>query len=375
MTSNIVNATETPQVNDAFVLKPGGQFYYEQRPVPTEVTGRDVLIRVVATGICGSDVHYWQHGRVGPYEVTSPLILGHESAGVVLATGPLVSTLAAGDAVALEPGVSCTTCTHCRAGRYNLCAAMKFAATPPHDGTLATTYVLPEECCFRLPQGMTFEEGALVEPLSVAVHCSRLAGLKPGVKVLVFGAGPIGLLVCAVARAFGAGVVAVADINEPRLGFAKEYVKGGVETVVIKPGEEGLAERIVRETVGVDEEGFDVVIEATGVQACINEGVGALKRGGTFVQAGLGNSQVLFPIGLVCDKEVNFKGSFRYGPGDYSLAIDLVGRGAVSVSELVTHRYAFEEAEKAFQGVAKREGIKSVIYGPGIKAADASSRL
>ncbi|KAK0653719.1 putative D-xylulose reductase A [Lasiodiplodia hormozganensis] len=372
MAYSIANQTENPEVNDAFVLRPGGEFYYEQRPVPTAVTGRDVLIRVVATGICGSDVHYWQHGRVGPYEVTQPIVLGHESSGIVVATGPEVgSGLAVGDRVALEPGSSCNVCSYCRAGRYNLCASMRFAATPPHDGTLATFYTLPEECCFRLPAALSFEEGALMEPLSVAVHCSKLAGLAPGLSVLVFGAGPIGLLVCAVARAFGAAAVAVADINEPRLAFAREYA--GVETVLIQPGQTDLAAKVVAQMGLAD--GFDVVIEATGVQSCIGEGVSALKRGGTFVQAGLGASQVHFPIGLVCDKEVNFKGSFRYGPGDYALAIDLVRRGSVSVAELITHRYSFSEAEKAFQGVARREGIKTMIYGPGVQAADASSRL
>ncbi|KAF4314080.1 putative sorbitol xylitol [Botryosphaeria dothidea] len=368
MAYNIIDQTAAPQVNDAFVLRPGGQFYYEERPAPTEATGRDVLIRVVATGICGSDVHYWQHGKVGPYEVTAPIVLGHESSGVIVAAGPDVRTLSVGDRIALEPGVGCNVCTYCRAGRYNLCASMKFAATPPYDGTLSTYYRLPEECCFRLPDNMSFEEGALMEPLSVAVHCSKLAALTPGASVLVFGAGPIGLLVCAVGRAFGAGAVAVADIDEQRLAFARKYA--AAETCLITPGE---APEILSRTGRAD--GFDVVIEATGVQSCINEGVGALRRGGTFVQAGLGSSQVQFPIGLICDKEVNFKGSFRYGPGDYALAIDLVRRGAVSVTELVTHRYSFTEAEKAFQAVVRREGIKTVIYGPNVQAAEASSRL
>lgn len=212
----------------------------------------------------------------------------------------------------------------------------------------------------------------MIEPLSVAVHCSKLASLSPGASVLVFGAGPIGLLVCAVARAFGASIVAVADINESRLKFARDYAS--VETYLIQPSAQvGLAAELPPK-LGITD-GFDVVIEATGVQSCINEGVSALQRGGTFVQAGLGSSSVQFPIGLICDKEINLKGSFRYGPGDYALAIDLVRKGAVSVKELITHRYSFSEAEKAFQAVSKREGIKSIIYGPGIQSADASSRL
>ncbi|KAF2139780.1 uncharacterized protein K452DRAFT_300284 [Aplosporella prunicola CBS 121167] len=354
------SAPVSEKPNRAFVLLPDRSFVYEDRTVSTSLSGRDVQVKVIATGICGSDVHYWQHGRVGPYEVTKPIILGHESSGIVEACGPDVKNLSVGDRVALEPGASCNTCKHCRSGKYNLCKSMKFAATPPFDGTLATYYNLPEECCFRLPENMSFEEGALIEPLSVAVHCCKLAAITQGASVLVTGAGPIGLLVCAVARAFGASTIVVADIVESRLAFAKKYA--ATHTYLIKPGKSSLAEELPSQLDLPD--GFDIIIEATGVEACTQDGVAVLNRGGTFIQAGLGSSSISFPVGLICDKEATFKGSFRYGPGDYGLAIELVRKGAVSVKELVTHRFSFEEAEVAFQTVTKREGIKCIIRGP-----------
>ncbi|KAH7033993.1 xylitol dehydrogenase [Macrophomina phaseolina] len=342
------------QLNYAFVLQPDRQFVYEERRVPGPITGRDVLIRVVATGICGSDVHYWQHGCIGPYKVTNPIILGHESAGVVVACGDAVKELKVGDRVAMEPGISCSTCRDCRSGKYNLCNSMRFAATPPYDGTLATFYRLPEECCFRLPENVSFEEGALMEPLSVAVHCCKLAAVSPGASVLVFGAGPIGLLVCAVARAFGASTVGVADIVASRLDFARHYA--ATETHLLGPKTDTKTQLSLPG-------GFDAVIEATGVEACVESGVKALKRGGVFVQAGLGSPSIQFPVGMICDKELNFKGSFRYGPGDYELAIELVRKRAVSVKDLITHRFSFDEAAEAFKTVANRDGIKSIIRG------------
>lgn len=275
--------------------------------------------------------------------------------------GSTVKSLKVGDRVALEPGIPCRFCSFCRTGRYNLCADVKFAATPPHDGTLAKYYAVPEDFCYKLPDHVSLEEGALIEPLSVAVHCTRLGGIGFGSAVLVLGAGPIGLLCCAVARAFGATVVVAVDIVDERLKFARSYAATAVyKSERLAP--EDNAARIKAQN-GMPE-GFEVVIEATGAEACIGIGLHALRRGGTFVQAGLGPSRIGFPISEVCSKEANFRGSFRYGPGDYATAILLVERQKVSVKELITHIFAFEEAEKAFENAARQQGIKSIILGP-----------
>lgn len=240
---------------------------------------------------------------------------------------------------------------------------MQFAATPPFDGTLSTFYCLPEECCFKLPLHISLRQGALVEPLSIAVHCCGLAGNLQGSSVTVFGAGPIGLLCCAVAQAFGAKPVVIVDVVATRLSFAKSF--GADETYMMEAGiPESNAQRLL-EKAGLSE-GVDVVIDATGAEPCINCGVTALKRGGVFVQAGLGSPSIAFPIGQMCDKEATLKGSFRYGPGDYKLAIQLLASNRVCVDRLITHEFEFFKAEQAFHNVANRVGIKSIIYGPGV---------
>ncbi len=240
---------------------------------------------------------------------------------------------------------------------------MQFAATPPHNGTLSTFYVVPEECCFKLPAHISLREGALVEPLSIAVHCCRLAGDFQGKSVAVFGAGPIGIMCCSVAKAFGASRVVAIDVVESRLVFVKKF--GADMTYKMEAGavEMNARKLIVEAELGT---GADIVIDATGAEPCINAGIFALKRGGTFVQAGLGSPDIGFAIGQICDKEAAFKGSFRYGPGDYKLAIDLIRSGRVCLAGLITHEFAFTDAEAAFKSVANRVGIKSIIYGPGI---------
>jgi len=295
--------------------------------------------------------------------VESPIVLGHESAGIIEECGPGVKGLTVGDRVAIEPGAGCNTCEVCRSGRYNLCEAMQFAATPPYDGTLSTFYSVPEECCFKLPPHISLRIGALVEPLSIAVHCCSLAGNLQGRSVIIFGAGPIGLLCCAVSQAFGASRVTIVDAVDSRLEFAETF--GANETYKMEAGspETNAAKLLAKANLGT---GTDVVIDATGAEPCISCGISSLKRGGVFVQAGLGNPNITFPIGQICDKEAVLKGSFRYGPGDYKLAIELLDSKRVRLDSLITHEFAFTEAEQAFRNVAGKNGIKSIIYGPNI---------
>jgi L-iditol 2-dehydrogenase len=289
-------------------------------------------------------------------------VLGHESAGIVVSCGEGVKSLSSGDRVAVEPGVGCTSCEDCRAGKYNLCSDMKFAATPPYDGTLTKYYRVPEECCFKLPSSVSMGDGALIEPLSIAVHCCKLAGDMQGKSVTVFGAGPVGQLCGSVARAFGAGTVLVADIVASRLDFAlQKGATHGYEMQKISC-QENAAQLL--ESSG--QLGSDIVIDATGAQPCIETGIEVLRKGGVFVQAGLGQPKITFPVGLICDKEAVFRGSFRYGPGDYKLAIALVASGRVNLDGLVTRIFAFSEAREAFENVLQKHGIKSVICGPGV---------
>ena len=300
--------------------------------------------------------------------VRQPLVLGHESAGIIVRCGLDVKTIKLGDRVAIEPGVSCQICEFCRSGRYNLCNEMHFAATPPVDGTLAKYYTVPEEFCFILPSHLSMNEGALVEPLSIAVHCTRLASITVGQTVLVMGAGPIGLLCCAVAKAFGASVTVAADIVDSRLEFAQTYTASHTYKMEQYSPEEN-AKRILS-SCGVPA-GLDVVIDATGVASCIASGVFALKKGGIFIQAGLGKSEINFPVGELCSKEGVYKTSFRYGPGDYKMAIELLESQRLSVEPLITHTYEFGLAEEAFAGIGRNGGIKCIINGPRDEASNA----
>ena len=307
------------------------------------------------------------------------MVLGHESAGIVHKVGNKVKSLKVGDQVAMEPGVPCRRCVRCKEGKYNLCADMAFAATPPYDGTLARYYALPEDYCYKLPENMSMEEGALIEPTAVAVHITRQASIKPGDSVVVFGAGPVGLLCCAVAKAYGAKKIVTVDINDERLNFALKYAANASFKSARVSAQEN-AENLIKECeLGL---GADVIIDASGAEPCIQTAIHALRMGGTYVQVclsspirnlvtytisqgGMGKPDINFPIMAMCTKELNVKGSFRYGSGDYQTAIDLVATGRISVKELITGKVSFDEAEKAFADVKQGKGIKILIEGPG----------
>lgn len=238
---------------------------------------------------------------------------------------------------------------------------MAFAATPPYDGTLARYYSLPEDFCYKLPDNVSLEEGALIEPLSVGVHITRQANITPGVSVVVFGAGPVGLLCCAVAKAYGAATIVSVDINDERLEFAKRYAATHLFRSQ-KTSTEDNAQRMIEECqLGL---GADIVIDATGAEPCIQTGIYAVRPGGTYVQGGMGKTNITFPIGIACSKEITLKGSFRYGPDDYKLAVDLVASGQVDVKALITGQVDFEDARKAFDAVQSGDGIKTLIRGP-----------
>lgn len=208
------------------------------------------------------------------------------------------------------------------------------------------------------------QEGALLEPLSVAVHCAKLAGISFGESVLILGAGPIGLLCCAVARAFGARDAVVTDIVPSRLEFALTHGATEVYQMQTVNPEQNACNILSK---AGRSEGFDVVIDATGAQPCISTGIHALKRGGKFVQAGLGAAEIMFPVAQLCSKEGMYLGSFRYGAGDYDTAVALIQQEKVLLKDLITHQYSFDMAEEAFNNVAGRRGIKTIIRGPGVE--------
>ncbi len=251
--------------NRAAVLMRPGEIAMQQRPIPTPAS-REVLVEVTSVGVCGSDVHWYEHGRIGDLVVRSPLVLGHECAGRVAATGEDVTKHAVGDRVCLEPGVPCGRCRECRAGRYNLCVDVAFFATPPVDGAFADFVTIHEDFAFALPDGMSDDVGALMEPLSVAIWACRKAAVTAGDRVLVTGAGPIGLLTMQVAGAFGATDVAISDINEQRLEAARRMGA----TRVLRAGHDAPGE-------------IDALIECSGHPTALRAGIEALRPAGTAV--------------------------------------------------------------------------------------------
>ncbi|KAF5333075.1 hypothetical protein D9611_002419 [Ephemerocybe angulata] len=366
--------------NPSFVLRGIDDVAYEERPIP-EVTGDEVLVNVKKTGICGSDVHYLVEGRIGDFVVKAPMVLGHESSGIVYKVGPKVKHLKVGDRVAMEPGATCRACDACKSGKYELCPDIVFAATPPYDGTLARYYRLPADLAYPLPDNVTLEDGAMMEPLSVGVHSvSNLGGLRANQSIAVFGCGPVGLLCMAVAKAIGASRIIAVDIVPSRLEFAKSYA--ATETYLPAKPVEGETRpeysrrnaEAMKKELGISDrgaQGIDLVIDASGAEVSIQTGIYIAKTGGTFVQVGMGNPNVTIDIGTVMTKELVYKGSFRYGAGDYPLAISLVASGKVDLKPLVTHRFKFDDAIVAFKATkaGKSEDgkgvIKAIISGPG----------
>ncbi|KAF8869744.1 xylitol dehydrogenase [Infundibulicybe gibba] len=367
--------------NLSFILQDIEKVAFEQRPIP-QISDDDVLIEVKKTGPYYTSlaiVHFLVDGRIGDFIVKSPMVLGHESAGIISKIGQNVKHLKVGDRVAIEPAATCRKCEVCKAGRYELCANIVAAAAPPHDGTLGRYYRVPADFAYPLPEGVSFEDGAMMEPLSVAVHSvSNLGGFKANQSIVIFGCGPVGLLCMAVAKALGAARIIAVDIVPARLEFAKQYA--ATDTFSPPKPKDGESRpnysrrnaAIMKEQLGIADQGkggIDLVLDAS-----VQTALFVTKAGGTFVQVGMGPPNININIGMVVAKEITIKGSFRYGPGDYPLAIDLVSRGKVDLKPLVTHRFVFNDAIVAFQATRKGKSedgkgvIKAMISGPDFPA-------
>lgn len=356
-------SVELKNDNPSVVLKSIGEIVYEDRPVPEIKEPNYVKIAITNTGLCGSDVHYFEHGSCGSFKVTAPMVLGHESSGIIVEVGPEVRSLKIGDRVACEPGVPSRLSREYKAGDYNLCPHMAFAATPPYDGTLCRYYLLPEDFCVKLPDHVSLEEGALVEPLSVGVHANRLIDVKFGDTMIVFGAGPIGLLAAGVAKAFGCNKVLIVDIVDAKLQFALDNQLATHTFNSKGKSFEDLMETI--KSIWGDDDLPTCGIDATGNKFCINMCIRSLAKKGRYVQVGMGGDNVdMFPISSVCERELTVKGSFRYSVDDYKYAVQLLNDKKINVKPLITHRFTFDQAIEAYLFSKKGESIKIMIEGP-----------
>ncbi|KAM3624791.1 uncharacterized protein V6R79_001656 [Siganus canaliculatus] len=343
------------QDNLSVVLHAQGDLRLENRSVP-EPGPNEVLIQMHSVGICGSDVHYWQNGRIGDFVVKKPMVLGHEASGRVVKVGSAVKHLQVGDRVAIEPGAPREMDEFFKSGRYNLSPTIYFCATPPDDGNLCRYYKHSANFCYKLPDNVTFEEGALIEPLSVGIHACRRAGVTLGSTVLVCGAGPIGLVCLLVAKAMGASKVVITDLSQERLTMAKELGADFQLSVKREDKPQQLA-KSVEDILGAQPH---FTIECTGVESCIQTAIYATRSGGVVVLVGLGAEMATVPLINAAVREVDIRGVFRYC-NTWPMAIAMLASGKVNVKPLVTHRFPLEQAVQAFQTTHQGLGIKVML--------------
>ncbi|KAK4039845.1 L-arabinitol 4-dehydrogenase [Parachaetomium inaequale] len=323
-----------------------------------ELKEGQVTVAIRSTGICGSDVHFWKHGCIGPMIVGCDHILGHESAGEILAVHPSVTNLKVGDRVAVEPQVICNACEPCLTGRYNGCESVDFLSTPPVPGLLRRYVNHPAVWCHKIGD-MSYEDGAMLEPLSVALAGLHRAEVRLGDPVLVCGAGPIGLITMLCAKAAGACPLVITDIDEGRLQFAKEICPEVITHKVERLSAEDSAKAIVASFGGVEPA---VALECTGVESSIAAAIWAVKFGGKVFVIGVGKNEIQIPFMRASVREVDLQFQYRYS-NTWPRAIRLVQSGTIDMSRLVTHRFGLEDALKAFDTASdpKTGAIKPLL--------------
>jgi L-iditol 2-dehydrogenase len=311
-------------------------------PIPSPRTDES-LVRVTAVGICGSDLHWFTGAGIGDARLERPLILGHEFAGVIDGTN---------QRVAVDPLIACGVCEQCCEGKPNLCAAQHFAGHGADDGAMREYIAWRPLCLFPLPDRLNDEDGAMLEPLGVAIHAMRLANIEPGMTVGVFGCGPIGLLIAQVARVSGAARVMATEKLSYRIDAAKHF---GAETF-FADGDEARA--ILSAT---NQRGVDVAFEVAGEQSAVDAAVASVKSGGCVVLAGIPEAnRTLFAASMARRKELTIK-LVRRMRNTYPRAIQLVASGQIDVRALVTHSFSLEKTGEAFAVAQRREGIKVVV--------------
>lgn len=318
----------------------------------------DVLLKVHSVGICGTDIHFWANGAMGPFILKDPHILGHEISGTVVKAGSEVTNVAVGDRVTLEPAIPCFSCKFCREGTNNLCpyADDNVVGSPPKNGCLQRFFVHPADLCHKLPENMSFEEGALVEPMACVVHSIRRSEITVGQDVLICGAGPIGILCMLTAKAYGAGKCCITDLNPGRLAHAKKL--GADFTYEVKRGVD--PKQMATDITTLMGNKPDITLECTGVESSLRLSLNITQNGGRVVLVGLGPENVSVPLCMSSLRQIDIIGSARYN-NTFPLAIELISSGRVNAKEVVTHKFSLEDSTKAFENVINGEGSKVLI--------------
>eukprot|EP00053_Salpingoeca_punica_P012626 m.113210 g.113210 ORF g.113210 m.113210 type:complete len:366 (-) comp15994_c2_seq2:530-1627(-) len=357
----------------ALVLEKKGKLDLREIDVNEPFTADDVRIDVRSVGICGSDVHYYQHGSIGPFVVKEPMILGHECSGVVTEVGANVKHLRVGDRVCMEPGVPDPNSQETRMGMYNVCRKLRFWATPPADyapnlqndpawkaghGCLRPTVVHPASFTYKLPDNVSFDEGAMVEPLSVGMHAVTKAKIKPGDRAVVLGAGPIGMMTAVAALAGGCAKVIISDISAEKVKIAETLAPGKVIGVDVSVHD--LKEAVDKATGGW---GADVIFECSGVAKLGSEAPKLACPGGTLIFIGCPHNPVQLSVGEMQVRELHTHAIFRYAHV-YPKAIALLESRSINLAPIITNHFEFDQAVEAFDFMVRAPAttIKAIIH-------------
>ncbi|TGQ81623.1 NAD(P)-dependent alcohol dehydrogenase [Mesorhizobium sp. M8A.F.Ca.ET.207.01.1.1] len=329
----------------ALVLEKKGELSLREIALPLDVGPDDVKIAIHTVGVCGSDVHYYTHGAIGSYVVRAPMVLGHEAAGTVVEIGANVASLKLGDRVCMEPGVPNLSSRATKLGIYNVDPDVTFWATPPVHGILAPYAVHPAAFTYRLPDNVSFAEGAMVEPFAIGMQAASRARIVPGDVAVVVGCGPIGIMIALAALAGGCSKVLISDFSAPKLAIAGQYA--GIVPVNI--GERSLVDAVAAAT---DNWGADIVFEASGSPKAFADLFDVVRPGGAVVLVGLPVEPVSLNVPAAISKEVRIETVFRYA-NIFDRALQLIGSGKVDLKPLITGTYDFADSIKAFERAAE----------------------
>ncbi|KAG1713774.1 putative D-xylulose reductase [Nymphon striatum] len=329
----------------ALVLERVGELAIRDIDLPQIVGPNDVRIAIDTVGVCGSDVHYYTHGRIGDFVVKEPMVLGHEGAGRIVEVGAAVTHLKVGDRVCMEPGIPDQTSRASKLGIYNVDPAVTFWATPPDHGILTSHVVHPAAFTYRLPEEVSFAEGAMVEPFAIGMQAAARAKIAPGDVAVVTGSGTIGIMIALAALAGGCSKVLITDVSAEKLDIAGQY--DGIIPINVSEG--SLQDAVERHTSGW---GADVVFEASGAPSVLNDAVRAARPGGCLVLVGMPQNEIPFDVNAAIAREVRIETVFRYA-NVFDRALELIASGKVDLKPLISETFSFEESISAFERAAK----------------------
>ena len=331
----------------AFILEKKGVLSTRDITIDETLGPDDVKIAPKSVGICGSDIHYYTHGHIGDFVVNEPMVLGHEASGDIIEVGSNVKGLKVGDRVCMEPGIPTPGCRAVFEGHYNLDPDVRFWATPPIHGCMRETVVHPASLTFKLPENVSYEEGVLVEPLSIGIYSAQKACIKPGDVAVVIGAGTIGLVTALSALGGGCSQIIIIDYKQGKLDFIhKNY--SGLNMRTVNPQNEDVMDVINEFTGGW---GADILFEASGAPGAILGCMDYICPGGTCVFVGMPPEPAPVDIVKAQSKEITMKTIFRYA-NVYNRAIRNIASGAVNVKPLVTSKFEFAKAQEAYDFAA-----------------------